>query len=166
MSTFDENEFKKRKAEFYNEYKKVEPYESRRELTKNTDLISTYKTNLIETYNRCSSYLLYFAKTADSAQRLTLLDKISPLFTLLKRGFENIQLDYEWPKSPLCILDINKVTELSTQEPQAQPEGAVGGSTESTRSEKEVIKIRSNRFSRRTTQPLNRASISQIICLI
>lgn len=113
MSKLDELEFARSKDAFLIQWKRVEPYTSRRELTKDPNKIYDYKEKLVETYNKCASLIILASKGASSLERIGLIDRLAPLYSKLKQGFKNIRLEYPWPNNALTQINLNNITESS-----------------------------------------------------
>lgn len=110
MSDWDETEYSRRKNAFIAEYKKIEPYFSRRELTANLTLRQSYKEILTETYNKLVSYLLPFSLLSVSS-RENCIARLEPIFNKLKASFKILLLKYEFGDCPLILIDIENIQE-------------------------------------------------------
>lgn len=95
-SKFDENKFKKLKAQFKSAYAKIEPYENRRQLTKSESLKLSYRTEIVIAYNNLAHYLGSFFEVASEEGKYTLNGYIIPFREKLERCFKILNLSYKW----------------------------------------------------------------------
>lgn len=108
----DELLFAKLRDAFTDEWKKIEPYISRRPLTKKQDKILEYKQNLTFTFCR---YLLKIYHNSDIQTKIECVARINPYREKTKRAFEIIRFQYNWPVEELTLIDINQVKPIVEQ---------------------------------------------------
>lgn len=117
MVCYDEKVYADLRTLFERELKRVEPYKSRRPLTKSFKKRIDYKDSLIRTYNNIVIFLSDALKSATLEERLQIQTTVVEHLTKLKEAFLILKLTYEFPKviyDPIVIDNVDKEwTDLS-----------------------------------------------------
>lgn len=108
---YDDPKFKEKHAKFDREYRRVEPYKSRKPLTQNKKLKLEYRQCLVQTYNDIIKYLVPIERNADSERQLEIQNLIVEYLRKLKECFCTLKLEYPFGKSIFDRIDIEKITE-------------------------------------------------------
>lgn len=97
MSTnFDENHYKHLKEQFRVIFKRIQPYEKSRALTKDEKLLSDYQEDIIRVFNDLAEYLGSFFDMTDSDGKETPIDYLKPYILKVQRTFKVLSLTCEW----------------------------------------------------------------------
>lgn len=108
---FDKTEYERKDAKFQREYKRIEPYKKRRELTSDLNLRAEYKKEVIRTYNEVTIFV------RDNLPYITLEDQFDvkkdayARLKKLKECFAALNLEYLFGNNLFDTIDIEKVTE-------------------------------------------------------
>lgn len=131
----DEVLFANLRDAFTDEWKKIEPYISRRPLTKNLEKRESYRTNLVKAFNKIAAYLLNIFQSDSVEIQLDCVARIKPYISKCKTAFRVLKLTYDWPKEDLKLIDIRRVVQIQDLPTTSGSQGgdtASGGTTSAT----------------------------------
>lgn len=111
MVLYDENEYEIKKKNFEREYKRVEPYKTRRILTSDNDLKKEYKEKLIEAYNEIINTISPTFNEHQLEEKLDIQNKIVGHLSKLKQAFSILKLEYSFSKNIFDTIDKTQVIE-------------------------------------------------------
>lgn len=110
MEIFKHDNYKLKKRNFLREYTRVEPYRTRRDLTKNVALQTEYKEGLVETYNELTTFLASGYETELNLQyREYILGKHESFKEKLKLSFDILGLTYEFEEENFALIDVEQL---------------------------------------------------------
>lgn len=113
----DEVIFARLRDQFTRECRRVEPYESRRVLTRNRTLREEYRREVVKTFNNICNYLRDIFQKSDSVEvKLGCIARINPYIEKCKKAFSTLKLHYEWPRDELQLINVNLITPIETPE--------------------------------------------------
>lgn len=111
MVLYDETIYKIKHSAFDREYKRVEPYKTRRPLTADLNKRIEYKESLVRTYNELIVFFSPFEKTAPLEEKLDIQTIIVEHLKKLKEAFYILRLNYTFGKGIFETIDLNKITD-------------------------------------------------------
>lgn len=97
-TTFDEEYYNELKENFAAIFKRIQPYERKRKLTKNLELRNEYKNDIVVAFNDIIIYIRQFHDRATETGRNTLRDAAFIYIAKVKRAFRALKLKYNWPE--------------------------------------------------------------------
>lgn len=125
----DEVLFARLRDNFNAEWRKIEPYASRRPLTKNEALRANYRKDIVGTFNSICNYLIQIYHSSDKIEeKLECVARINPYIIKCQKAFDILRLQYVWPTEELTpinidlVISIDGTVEQVTEEPE-QPTG-------------------------------------------
>lgn len=111
MVRYNESEYKNKRADFEREFKRIEPYKSRRPLTKDLNKRKEYKQCLIEAYNNIILFFQPFLKTAVLEEKLDIQTQIVEHRRKLTDAFAILRLECTFGKCISDTIDLDQVEE-------------------------------------------------------
>lgn len=96
---------------FEREYKRVEPYKTRRPLTTDLDLLKDYKESLVRTYNELIDTV--DPQTFSEEERLEILSKFTSHLSKLRDAFKILKLNYKFEKGVFNTINVDLISEIS-----------------------------------------------------
>lgn len=130
MVEFSDVELVVKRDAFNREWRRVEPYISRRPLTKDLQLIDEYKNYLVETYNDIAIYLGQFYVGDDFDLRIKCVQLIQPFADKLRKAFEILGFQYPFSSNNFELIDINLITEIQAETNDSNQLDSTNNSTE------------------------------------
>lgn len=113
----DEVFFAKLRDDFNAEWRKVEPYISRRVLTNREDLLAGYRRDIVGTFNAICNYLSQIYHSSNKIEdKLDCVARINPYIVKCQRAFGILKLQYVWPTEELTPIDIDLVVSIDNTE--------------------------------------------------
>lgn len=109
MVSYNESEYSNLRAQFKRELDRVEPYKTRRELTKSLNKREDYKESLIRTFNNIVNFFSTALRSAQLEDRLEIQSIVVEHLAKLKEAFCILRLKYEFARVIYEPIDINKV---------------------------------------------------------
>lgn len=107
----DETKYSELCANFEREYKRIEPYQSRRPLTKNEDKRKEYKECIVKTYNEIINFFSPQVPSLSEQEKQDVANKITTHLKKLRECFEILHLEYQFGDNLLKTIDINNINE-------------------------------------------------------
>lgn len=101
-------------ASFEREYKRIEPYKSRRELTKNEAKLIEHRRCIIKTYNDIVTFFEPHFSALSNDLKLQIENEIITHLRKLKECFKILRLEYQFDANIFNTIDINKIIEIDT----------------------------------------------------
>lgn len=98
MVCYDESIYANLRTLFDRELRRVEPYKSRRELTRSINKREDYKNSLIRTFNDIVNFFKDVLRLAKLEERLDIQYIVVEHLTKLKEAFHILKLKYEFSK--------------------------------------------------------------------
>lgn len=109
MVGYDQETYTILRTSFNREIARIEPYKSRRELTKSLEKRQEYKTCLVQTFNDLAEFFHSAHKEADLEGRLQIEFTLADHLNKLKESFKLLRLTYEFSRGIYDKIDINKI---------------------------------------------------------
>lgn len=116
MSTYDKTYFKQLKEIFNNEWRRIEPYRSRRKLTENLELLQEYRVNFTKAYNNLTEFTEANLLLAGSNEKLVLTEEQNKFLNRLKEGYSILGLNYDFTDNIFDRIIIENLTGLEEVE--------------------------------------------------
>lgn len=111
MVAYDENVYADLRQLFQREVSRVEPYKSRRPLTRNLEKRIDYKKSLVRTYNSIVSFFQPIQRTAQLSDQLEIQKLVVDHLAKLKESFSILKLEYEFSQNIYDQIDFDKISQ-------------------------------------------------------
>lgn len=109
MSEFNTDRYKELRDNHTKYFKQIEPYESRRKLTKNTELLESYKSNIVNAHNEVIGYLADHFDRSDLNTQNIFDERAEAFVAKTKRAFSILNLIYNWIDNNYQQININEI---------------------------------------------------------
>lgn len=96
MTKFNKSKYKALSDNFIKVYKRIQPYEKRRTLTENAELLGKYKTDIVNSYNNIIGYLYGCYNEVDEDTKALFSERAQALFDKFKKAINILNLNYDW----------------------------------------------------------------------
>lgn len=154
MSSLEKPIYTTKRDSFIREYKRVEPYKNRRQLT-NEDLRNEYRENLIEKYNELTSYLAECHESSTLQFKTDIYKKQLAILDKLKESFNILGISYEFSADVFSQINIEYCTEIDDVMSESDDQ-TVGNNSNIVNSENEITKA--NKMTQTTKEFISMAN--------